>query len=176
MDGLYKKTAFFFLFLAVVGCKKNEKIDTDKNNLILEGRSLIKENSNILIDSLDRYDLRFLSKNEKLEPFTVGLLDSISIDERYSKYDYGTRNFLTFKLENSDLSNFKSPYKLNLIKTESYKSSILFIAFSNLKIEGDKAQIIVTKVRGISSVKDRYYFRKENSRWIFARKKFLTMG
>lgn len=176
MDRILKKIVFVFLFLAILSCKKEEKLDSDKNNLILEGRSLIKENSNILIDSLDRYDLRSLRKNEKLESFTVGLLDSISIDEKYSRYDYGTRNFLTFKLENNDLSNFISPYKLNLTKAESYDSNILFIAFSNLKIEGDKAQIIVTKVRGISSVKDRYYFRKGKNKWIFTRKKFLTMG
>lgn len=176
MDGFFKKIGFVILFLTVINCKKNEELDIQKNKLVLDGKSLIKENSYILIDSLENYDLRFLNKNKKSEPFTVGLLDSIAIDKRYFNYGHRIYNYLTFKLKKNDLSNFKSPYKLNLIKSETYDSNVLFIEFSNLKIEEDKAEIIVKKIRGISSIINRYYFKKKNNRWVFIRKQLLSMA
>ncbi|MDR7211867.1 hypothetical protein [Flavobacterium piscis] len=176
MDGLSKKTVFFFLFLAFMGCKKDEKVEINKNNLIEDGRNLIIQNSNVLIDSLERYDLRFLNEKEKLEPFTVGVLDSIIIDERYSKYSETPHKFFTFKLKKSDFLNFKSLYQLKLINKGGNESNVVLISFSNLKIENDKAEIMVTKINGISSVIDRYYFKKQNSKWIFVRKKQVSMG
>jgi hypothetical protein len=176
MDGLSKKIVLFLLFLALTGCKKNEKSDTGDNNLIAEGRSLIMQNSNVLIDSLERYDLRFLNKNEKLEPFTIAILDSITIDERYSKYSQGPFKFFTFKLGGNDFLNFKSPYKLKLVRKDSNQSNVVFVSFSNLKIEGDNAEVMITKINGISSLTDRYYFKKQNNKWVFVRKKQLSMG
>lgn len=176
MDGLFKKIILFLLFLAVIGCKKNEKSEIGNNDLIADGKKLILQNSNVLIDSLERYDLRFLSKNEKLKPFTVSVLDSITIDERYSKYSQAPLKFFTFKLEGDDFSNFKSPYKLNVVTKDNHQSNVIFVSFSNLKIEGDKAEVMITKINGISSVTDRYYFKKQNNKWVFLRKKQLSMG
>lgn len=40
------------LLLLTISCKKEQKIDTVKNDLITEGKVLIKQNSNILLDSV----------------------------------------------------------------------------------------------------------------------------
>lgn len=176
MDGIFKKIVFVSLLLTLIsGCKKDEKIDTVKSDLVTEGRALIKQNSNVLIDSLERYDLAILNK-KKGGALKVALLDSLLINERYSKYSSEPFNFFTFKLDKNNISNFKSPYKLYLVQKEISQNNVLFVSFSNLKIDNDIAQIMVIKISGNSSVIDRYYFKKQNNKWIFTSKEKLSMG
>jgi hypothetical protein len=162
MNEILKKLIFVFALLAFISCKKNEveKIKTNnaKDSLVLDGRNLIKQNSNVLIDSVESFDLRFLVKNNKEPKFTVALLDSISV------------NGNSIKLENKDLINYKSPYQLHLVKKNKDDGESLFIAFSKFRIDGDRAFITVKKVFGISMMQATFYFRKENGIWIFQRK------
>ena len=72
------------LLLLTISCKKEQKIDTVKNDLIAEGKVLIKQNSNILLDSLESYDMNILHPEGKLSPLKVALLDSVGINERFS--------------------------------------------------------------------------------------------
>jgi len=173
MDGLFNKIVLVLLLVLAVSCKKEEKIDAVKNNLIAEGKALINQNSNILLDSLERYDMNILQKEGKLEPLKIALLDSVNINERFSR---STFKFCTFKLEESDFSNFKSPYKLNLVKKEISEIHVLFVSFFNLKVDKDVAEILVIKINGISSTVDRYCFKKQGNKWIFTSKEQISMG
>ncbi len=176
MDGIFKKLVFVSLLLALItGCKKDGKTDAVKNNLVAEGRALLKQNSNVLIDSLESFDFAILNK-KKAGSLKVALLDSLLINERYSKFDSEPSKFFTFKLDKNDISNFKSLYKLYLVQKEISETNVLFVSFSNLKINNNKAQIMVIKINGISSVIDRYYFKKQNNKWIFTSKEKLSMG
>ncbi|MBZ4036840.1 hypothetical protein K6T82_18870 [Flavobacterium sp. 17A] len=173
MDGIFNKIVLLLLVLLTIGCKKKDKKDEVKNNLIAEGKILIKQNSNVLIDSLERYDMNILYPEGKLKPLQVALLDSVGINERFSRE---TLKCITFKLEESDFSNFKSPYKLNLVKKEVSEVHVVFVSFLNLEIQNDLANIVVIKINGISSTIDRYYFKKQNNKWIFLNKHQMSMG
>lgn len=161
------------LLALTIGCKKEQKIDMVKNSLIAEGKALIKQNSNILFDSLERYDMNILHKESKLKPLKVALLDSVDTNERFST---STLKFCTFKLEERDFSNFKSPYELNLVKREISEIHVLFVSFFNLKVDKDFAEILVMKINGISSTIDRYCFKKKNNKWVFKSKEQISMG
>lgn len=107
-------------------------------------------------------------------PLKVALLNSVGINERFSK---GTLKCITFKLEESgDLSNFKSPYRLNFVKKEVSEFQVLFVSIFNLKIETDVANILVMKKHGISSTVDRYYLKKQSNKWSFISKEQISMG
>lgn len=172
MDGIFNKIVLVLLVL-LVSCKKEQKIDAVKNNLIAEGKTLIKENSNILLDSLESHDMSLYNKEGGLKPLKIALLDSVGINERFSRE---TLKCITFKLEESDFSNFKSPYKLNLVKREVSESQVAFVSFLNLEIQNNHANIVVIKIYGISSEIDRYYFEKQRNKWVFARKKEISRG
>lgn len=174
MVGLFNRVLVLVLLLVlIVSCKKEEKNDIFNNNLITEGRALIKQNSNILLDSLERYDMNILHKEGKLKPLKVALLDSVNINKRFSR---STVNFFTFKLEESDFSNFKSSYKLNLVDDEINEIHVLFVSFFNFKIDNDIADIVVMKTNGVSFTADRYYFKKQNNKWVFMSKEQISMG
>lgn len=177
MDGICKKIVFVFLFLTVLGCKKEEKPISKNEILISEARNLIRQNSNVLLDSIIQFDIRL--PNEKNDPpkFTIGLIDSIP--KREMKQYLGRMDgdkFTSFKLEKSDLVNFKSPYKLNLVKTNNNDINVLFITFSEVNIDGNHAYVVVKKVRGIGMITNTYYFRKENGKWVFTKKEVDNMG
>ncbi|MEP7095787.1 MAG: hypothetical protein ABI793_17110, partial [Flavobacterium sp.] len=108
---------------------------------------------------------------------TIGLIDSIpkrDMKLRMGRSDGDT--FAEMKLEKDDLVNFRSPYKLNLVKVKNDDTNILFVTFSELSIRGNHAFVVVKKVRGIGMVKNTYYFEKQNGRWVFIKKGFSKMG
>jgi hypothetical protein len=173
MDGIFNKIVLLLFVLLAISCKKEDKMDAIKNNLIAEGKVLIKQNSNVLVDSLERYDMNILHPEGKLKPLQVALLDSVGINERFSRE---TLKCIRFKLEEGDFSSFKSPYKLNLVKKEVSEVHVLFVSFLNLEIKNDLANIVVKKINGISSTIDRYYFKKQNNKWVLINKHQMSMG
>lgn len=171
--GFFNKIVLVLLLALTISCKKEQEIDVVKNNLIAEGRTLINQNSSILLDSLEMHDMSLYKKDGGLKPLKIALLDSVCINERFSRE---TLKCVALKLDESDFSNFNSPYRLNLVKKEVSESQILFVSFFNLKIENNVVNIVVMKRHGIGSTADRYYFEKQNSKWVFIRKQQISMG
>lgn len=171
MNGNFKKIGLVFICLILMSCNKNEKTSEPikdsksiEQDLILEGRKFIKQNSNIIIDSIASFDLRFINPQPNEEKLTIGLVDSIY----YKNIGGGSdKNFMSFKLYKDDLANFKSEYKLNLVQRNNQDSNVLYITFSNFRIENNIAIIRVKKVFGISMMQAVFYFKKENNVWIF---------
>lgn len=180
MDGLFKKTALIFLLLVVISCKKDEKTisnNTTHDNLILEGKNLIRQNINVLIDSVIQFDVPLLNQKNDPPRMTIGLIDHIptrEISSNAGRTDWN--NFVSFKLENKDIKNFKSLYKLNLVKSKNNNTNIVFVTFSEFRIDGDNAYVAVKKVRGIGMINNTYYFKKENGKWVFTKKDTSNMG
>lgn len=177
MDGIFKQMIFFFFFLAVLSCKNEDNQKIEKIGLISEGRSLIRQNSNILIDSVEQFDVRPEKEKNDAPKITIGLIDSIP--RRKEKLNLGRTDghtFVSFKLENEDLINFKSPYKLNLVKENNNDINVVFVTVLELSINGEKAYVVVEKVRGIGMVNEVYYFKKENGIWVFIKKELSKMG
>jgi hypothetical protein len=158
MNNILKIIIFTFVFFAFISCKKAEKINSVKYNVVTDGEILIAHNINTLIDSVASFDLRFLVKDSKEPKLTIGLIDSISI------------NGNTAKLEDNTIAFYRSSYKLNLVKKNNFDGNVLFITFSNFKIQGDQASIVVKKVFGISMMQARFYFKKEKGLWVFVKK------
>ncbi|MBZ4036839.1 hypothetical protein K6T82_18865 [Flavobacterium sp. 17A] len=176
MDRIFNKIVVVLLALTI-SCKKEQKIDTVKNDLISEGRSIIREYSNILIDSVEQFDVRPANEKNDAPKITIGLIDSIP--KRTDKSKLGRQDghtFAVFKLEKEDLINFKSPYKLNLVKENNNDGNVVFVTILEVSINEDRAYIVVKKVRGIGMVEDDYYFKKENGKWIFLIKRLSKMG
>ncbi len=168
----YLKTAVI-IFVLFCSCKKQDSMDI--------GREFITQNINILIDSINHFDISKMPVSEvsrkdfknykpiKIEQITVGLLDSILIENN-------EKEFLDFNLQKSELINFKSEYEINIVKVNNYDTNVLFVRFSNFQIIENEASINVKMNIGISMIKNRYYFKKENDVWVFKKKKFLGMG
>lgn len=171
MDGIFKKLVFAFLFLAILGCKKEEKPNLNHNNLIIEGKTFIRQNINILIDSVEQFDVPLPNGKHVLPKITIGLIDSVSYHSVSNP-----SNYLAFKLEKSDLVLFKSPYKYNLVKEKNNDTNVVFVTFSDFRIKKDYAFIVVKKVRGIGMIKNVYYFRKKSGAWVFTKKELMNMG
>lgn len=152
------------------------------------GKELIIQNINVLLDSIECFDTSKMSvtkvsqkdfknyKPVKTEQITIGLLDSILIEKNERLKEINQKKFLKFNLQKSDLLNFNSDYKINIVKVNNYDNNILFVKFSNFQISEDEASIIVKKNIGISMIKNRYYFKKQNGIWVFKKKEFLGMG
>jgi hypothetical protein len=177
MDGIFNKIVLLLLLAFTISCKKGQKIDTVKSSLISEGRSLIREYSNVLIDSVEQFDVRPEHEKNDAPKITIGLIDSIP--KRTDKSKLGRQDghtFAVFKLEKEDLINFKSPYKLNLVKENNNDVNVVFVTILELSINGEKAYVAVKKVRGIGMIEDTYYFKKENGKWIFLRKGLSNIG
>lgn len=175
MDFIFKKMIFFFL--TVLSCKNEDKPKAEKIDLISEGRSIIREYSNILIDSVEQFDVRPEKEKNDAPKMTIGLIDSIP--KRKEKLNLGRTDghtFVSFKLEKEDLIKFKSPYKLSLIKEKNNDINVVFVTISELGINGEKAYVVVEKVRGIGMVTEVYYFNKENDIWVFTKKRLSKMG
>ena len=179
MDRIFKKSIAIFLILFILGCKKDEKpiSNNNHNTLISEARNLIRQNCNILIDSVEQFDPPLPNRKKVMPKLTVGLMDSIpkrDMSLRMGRSDGDT--FAELKLEKADLINFRSPYKLNLVKVKKEDTNILLVTFSELSIKGNHAVVVVKKVRGIGMVENTYYFEKQNGRWVFIKKGFSKMG
>lgn len=184
MDGKYKITIITLLF--IISSCKNEVKTNNKNGLNIDSqRVFITQNINSLIDSVESFDTSLIPPSEefkdfKVEKITIGLLDSVFIenDENFN-YINQKKNQLKsfkFKLEESDLVNFKTNYTTKLVKVNNSDNNVLFVNFFNLKIQGNKSSIEVKKRIGISMVHHKYYFEKENHVWIFKKKELLGMG
>lgn len=171
MNGNFKKIGLVFICSILMCCNKNEKTSKPikdsksiEQDLIVEGRKFIKQNSNIIIDSIASFDLRFINPQTNEEKLTIGLIDSIY----YKNIGGGSdKNYMSFKLRKDDLANFKSEYELNLVQRNNLDSNVLYITFSNFRIENDIAIINVKKVFGISMIQASFYFKKENNVWVF---------
>lgn len=170
MDGRIIVLLVSVLFL---NCEKktnrNVKADVLKKK---EAKEFVIENINILIDSVEGFDMSKYPKFRKLkiEKFKISLADSIITE----KNSFGS--FFNFRLDKKILENYKSDYEIKLV--QNYKEDIryLFIQFSNFTIDDNVAEISVKKKIGISMVKDRYYFQKKNNKWILKKKQLLSMG
>jgi len=169
MDGKLKKMVLISL-IVLCGCvKKNHNVDN--------GHELISQQINTLLDSLDYLNPNRIprgnSKSLPVNKFTVALLDSIVTEEAISN---GKDDFLKYKIQEDDIINFKQDYKVKLVQINNYDINTLFVKFSNFEISGDDANINVTKTIGVSSVKDKYRFKKDQGVWVFKKKERLSMG
>lgn len=174
------KIVVIMVFILFCSCKKQNKE--------VVGRELINQNINILLDSIESFDVSKMRvkqvsikdfKNYKpviIEQIKIGLLDSILIEDDKNLKILNQEKLLKFNLQKSDLINFKSEYKISIVKVNNYDTNILFVRFSNFNIGHDKASIEVTKIIGISMLSNKYYFEKQNGIWVFKKKEFLGMG
>ena len=154
-----------------------------KVNIQNIGKNLVAQNINILLDSVEGFDMSKIPpspefKNKITPKLTLGLRDSITIDTIYTskENEFESYEYLKFNLNNNDLINFKSDYKLFFQKNQSLNTNVLNIEISNLRINEYKASVEVSKVIGISMTYDRYYFKKENGNWVFKKKENLGIG
>ena len=174
------KTLGIIITLLLLGCKKQNETEDSR-------RELIRQNINILIDSVDSFDINKMPvsqvstkdfKNYKpirLEQMRIGLLDSIVAKEDKLKIKNGI-DYLRFNLRKEDLANFKSEYKIKIVKVNNYDRNVLFVRFLNYNIQGNKSSIEVKKIIGISMIHHKYYFERENGVWVFKKKEILGMG
>lgn len=181
MDGIFKKIVLVLICSTLMCCNNNHNKEHNKllnearskeKELIMEGRKLIQQNSSILIDSVSAFDIKSLDPKVKKEKLTIGLIDSVY----YKNTGIGSgKNFIAFKLHKADLANFKSDYELHLVQDNNQDVNILFITFSNFKIDNNNARIRVRKVKGTSMMEAFFFFEKINNVWVF-RKKTLSGG
>ncbi len=166
-------SVLFLLFNLILfsSCKQEIKVD--------RGRALITENINILLDSIEGFDTskmpspkypnEFNVNKIEIKQIKIGLIDSVLVQNIN-----GYNSF--FIINRNDLVNFKSNYKIEIVKINNYDINYLFVSFSNFQIDNDKATIDVKKVIGISMTKDRYFFKNENGHWVFISKKNIGIG
>ncbi|MFB9108374.1 hypothetical protein [Flavobacterium gyeonganense] len=114
-----------------------------------------------------------LYKPAKKKQIKIGLLDSITTESLISKEE---NKFVNFKISKNEILNFRSKYIIEIFKVNNLDSSILFVKFSNFRIDNDLASIEVKKILGISMSHSKYYFKKKNGRWFFIKKELLSIG
>ncbi len=181
MIGNFKISAFLIVFILFFSCNKQNCLKND------EAKELIIKNINILIDSIESFDSSKIPispvsikdfknyKTVKIEKMRIGIIDSVLVRtddlELNNQMDY-----IKFNLQNKDLINFKSNYKINIVKVNNYDINVLFVSFSNFLIKDNNAEITVKKVIGISMIKEIYFFKKEKGIWLFSKKKLIGMG
>ncbi|WP_316633062.1 hypothetical protein [uncultured Flavobacterium sp.] len=177
MIGNFKIIGIIFLFL-IFSCKK-------QNGAIEDGRELITENINVLLDSVEFFDTSRMPvssvslkdfkkyKPVKIKQIKIGLLDSITNENLTSNEK---SKFVKFNIGKNEIFNFRSKYIIEILKINNYDSNILFVKFSNFRIENNLANIEVKKVSGISMTHHKYYFKKKNGRWVFIKKELLGIG
>lgn len=183
MDGNFKKIILIFICLMFVCCKDKQyekhiqllkEARLKEKELIKEGRQLILQNSNILIDSAFIFDHNRFDPKIKGEKPIIGLIDSIRYRFSGAGYD---KYLVTFKLSKADLVNFKSDYQLQLVKNRNESpngnlaENFLFYTFSNFRIIDNKASIDVKKSYGISMMSATFFFEKRNNVWVFIKKR-----
>ncbi|MES2239892.1 MAG: hypothetical protein V4497_06475 [Bacteroidota bacterium] len=182
MEGNFKKIVLIFICLMLTCCKNKdyeEHIQLLKEarlveqHLIKEGRQLIQQNSNILIDSAFIFDHNRFDPKMKGEKPIIGLIDSVYYKLSGARYD---KYLVTFKLSKVDLVNFKSDYTLQLVQNQNESpngnpaENFLFYTFSDFRIIDNKASIDVKKNYGISMIKVTFFFEKINNVWVFRKK------
>ena len=170
---LRKFKLLFLLFNLILfsSCKQEIKVDS--------GRELITQNINVLIDSVGRFDTskipgskypnEFNVKRREIKQIKIGLLDSVLV-QNINEYNS------SFIINRNDLVNFKSNYKIEIVKVNNYDTNFLFVSFSNFQIDSNNATIDVKKVIGIAMTIDRYFFRKEKGQWVFISKRNIGIG
>jgi hypothetical protein len=178
MEGSFKKIVLIFICLMFICCKDKDyeehilllnEARLKEKELIKEGRNLILQNSNILIDSAFIFDHNRFNPKRKGEKPIIGLIDSVY----YKLSGIGNDKYLvTFKLSKADLANFKSDYELQLVEklNENTTENFLFYTFSNFRIIDNKARIVVEKNYGISMMSATFFFEKRNNVWVFIKK------
>lgn len=178
---MFKNSKVFFILFCLVlfsSCKQE--------NIVESGRELIFQNINILLDSIESFDTSKMPGPEnfkdfkdvkieqiKIDKIKIGLIDSVLVVNRNLKEVVSNSSFT---ITENDLINFKSDYKIDIVKVNNYDVNFLFVSFSNLQIVNDNASIDVKKVIGISMTKDRYFFKNENGGWVFKRKINIGIG
>lgn len=183
MDGKYKITiALLFIICSCINeVKMNNKNELNTDNQ----RAFVAQNINRLIDSVESFDPSLIPPSEefkdyKVEKITIGLLDSVFVenDENFDHINQKKTHlkFFKFKLQESDLVNFKNNYVIKLVKVNNNDSNIIFVNFSNFYMSDNEANIDVKKNIGISMIKERYYFIKRNGIWGFKKKELLDMS
>lgn len=185
MDGKYK--IIIILLFIICSCKK--EIKTNKTGMIKidNQRVFVAQNINTLIDSVEMFDTSLFPpppskefKDLKVEKITIGLLDSVfsEYNDDYNKFNSKNNQYkyFTFKLQKCDLVNFKSDYKIKIVKINNDDTKVLFVSFFNLNIVENKASIEVKKKLVIGMIRHKYYFEKENDIWVFKKKVLLGMG
>jgi len=173
MNNKHKTILLSLLFLIIYSCGNNSDIKRNfknQENTRKPEKEFISQTINILLDSLEAFDMSTLPRLEKfkdikIEPFTIGLLDTVT--KEYNE---------KFKLHQTDIIKFKSNYAIKLVKVNNYDSNILFIKFSNLTLGNNNASIVVKKNIGVAMLKEQFYFIKRNNIWVLEKKKFLGMG
>jgi hypothetical protein len=170
MSSNLKVLLMLFSLILLSSCKQE--------NISEIGRELITQNINILLDSIERFDTSKMPvadkfKDIKIEQIKIGLIDSVTVETLNLNE---IKNKLSFLIAKNDLINFKSNYKINIVKVNNYDGNLLFVSFSNFQIDKNKASIDVKKVIGISMTKDRYFFKNENKEWVFKSKKNIGIG
>ncbi|NDP22545.1 MAG: hypothetical protein GZ091_15895 [Paludibacter sp.] len=140
MDGKYIIT--ITLFFIICSCK-NEVKTNDRNGLNTDSqRVFIAQNINTLIDSVEMFDTSLFPpppskefKDLKAEKITIGLLDSVfsEYNDDYNRFNSKNNQskYFTFKLEKCDLVNFKSDYKIKIVKINNDDTKVLFVSFFN---------------------------------------------
>lgn len=170
MDG---KVIILLISVLFLNCEKKTDQHVKRNVLKKqEAKEFILENINILIDSVESFDMGKYSKfkNLKIEKFKISLADSIITE----KNSFGA--FLNFTLDKKMIANYKSDYEIKLVQNYNEDIKYLFVQFSNFQLEDNAAEISVRKKIGISMVKDRYYFERKNNKWVLKKKKLLSIG
>lgn len=178
MYGTFKVGLLVFICSMLMCCKDKEyeehirllnKARLFEKHLIQEGRQLILQNSNILIDSAFIFDSKRFDPKIKGEKLKIGLIDSINYKFSSTESD---KYLVSFVLRKADLVNFKLDYELQLVErlNENTSENILFYTFSNLRVINNKAQIDVKKNYGISMMSATFFFEKRNNVWVFIKK------
>ena len=173
MDGKNRIIILILLFLSICNCKNQVKSNVD-------GRELINQNINILIDSIEGFDMSNIlmpngQKNLNIKKISVSLLDTVCVESTNLK-NKSSAKFQNLNISKNEISKFKTNYKINLTKVRNDCAEILFVKFYNFEINKNYANITVKKIIGISMIENIYYFKKINNIWVFKRKKFQGMG
>jgi len=167
------KFIILLISLLFLNCKNKVVGDAKSDNLKEQIASeFITKNINILIDSVENFDMSKVPKFKdiKIEKLKIALVDSIVTD----KNSFGA--FLNFKLDEKCIANYKSDCEIILVPRDDEDLKYLFVQFSNFTLEDNIAQVVVKKRIGISMEKDKYYFEKMNNKWILKKKQLLSMG
>lgn len=171
LKGVVGKIFFIgILLLCFVSCKQT------KNNHDY-GSHFVECNINILLDSLNMFDMRGVPRPEKFNDIiitkpTVQLKSIVSTDSFESQINH---KYLFFNLKNDVLSRLKSEYEVHLVKDRVDEGNI-FVVISNFAMNDSTVTVDVEKSSGIGMTRDRYFFKKVKQKWIFVRKTNLRIG
>lgn len=141
------------------------------------GSHFVECNINILLDSLEMFDMRGVPRPAKFNNIVltkpkVQLKSFVSLDSINIQIN---RKYLSFNLKKDVLSRLNSDYEVYLVKNRVDEGNI-FVVISNFTMNDSTITLDVKKSLGIGMTKDRYFFIKVKKKWIFVRKTNLGMG